>query len=77
MARSNNNRQIPIGDPRPIGVGTCRSKVWWIFAVAVVVGMPAMGLAIWGSGVPGRVKTWMGTSLPIRWRRLKLIIGLK
>lgn len=71
------NGQIRIGDPRPI-----KSEHPWTIgsggiAVAVVVGLFAFSLAF----VPGRIMDrcvyWVVVSLPVRWRRLKRLMGIR
>lgn len=63
--------------PGPIVNCTCRSKNWWLFLVAMVVGAIAMVLI----GVPCRILDWsrngMGRFLQFSWRRLKRLSGLK
>lgn len=77
VERSDYNGQIRIGDPRPIRSGPAWTMGSGSIAVAVVVGLFAFSIAF----IPGRIMDWyrnrLGPSLPIRWRRLKRIIGLK
>jgi hypothetical protein len=77
MSRSEYNGQIRFGDPRPIRVPGRWTPRDIIFASAVVVMLVALGIAIWGCGVPGRIKDFMVTSMPIRWRRLKRLMGVR
>ncbi len=70
-------KQIRFDDPRPIRMGPDWTLGSGCIAIAVVVGLLAMGIAF----IPGRIMDWysmrLGPSLPFRWRRLKRLIGLK
>lgn len=77
VERPRHDKQIRIGDPRPIRMPGRWGLVDGSIAVAVVVGLSAMGVALGFVRFLGWVKVCLVPSLPFRWRRLKRFMGIR